>query len=253
MERPIIIKLGGSLLSPYETAIKQVMSGALPFDFEYAKQLISILAKTERQVVILVGGGFINRWYLRNIKQVLGNIPDSTNDLHTIGIASAVINASVFKILLQETLTDKGKVYPDVVKFGMYDDIAEIAHKFKESQFLIAAGWKPGHSHDLDAVKFAEIYGVNEFYSLKNIDGVYTADPSKDPNAKRIAALSWDEYFDIIKAHTHEPGANFPVDPIAAEEAKEKGMACYVMSGKTFEEIERILSGMMTTEASRIG
>lgn len=253
MERPIIIKLGGSLLSPYETAIKQVMSGALPFDFDYARKLISLLKATKRQVVILVGGGFINRWYLRNIKQVLGDIPDSTLDLHTIGIASAVINASVFKILLQETLEDKKAVFPEVVKFDMYEDLNEIANDFKGYQFLVAAGWKPGHSHDLDAVRFAELYGEKEFYSLKNIDGVYTADPSKDPSAKRIAALTWEEYFNIIKVHSHEPGGNFPVDPVAAEEAHKLGMTCYVMSGKSFDEIERILGGMMTTEATRIG
>jgi uridylate kinase len=250
--KTVIIKLGGSLLSPYEKAMSQLSQAQIPFDADYANRLIQLLVRAPMRVVLLVGGGFLSRWYVKQMRSMWNIDESSVDDLHTIGIASSVINASTFKVLLHNALGVKQRLFPEILKFHMYEHLDEYREKLEASQFIVASGWKPGHSHDLDAVLFAEYFGESTFYSLKNIDGVYTADPQKDPSAKRLASLTWDEYFSIIKVTEHQPGANYPVDPIAAKESKEKGITCFVMSGTDFTDVERMLHGQMPLQATRI-
>ncbi|WKZ29932.1 MAG: hypothetical protein QY314_03930 [Candidatus Dojkabacteria bacterium] len=250
--KTVVIKLGGSLLSPYDKAMSQLCSAQIPFDVDYANNLIQQLVRAPMRVVLLVGGGFLNRWYVKQMKASWNIEEGNTNDLHTIGIAASVINASTFKILLHNALGVKQRLFPEVLKFHMYEHLDELRDQLEASQFIVASGWKPGHSHDLDAVMFAEYFGETTFYSLKNIDGVYTADPEKDSTARRLASLTWDEYFSIIKVTEHLPGANYPVDPIAAKESKEKNITCYVMSGTEFSDVERVIHGQIPVQATRI-
>lgn len=239
----IILKLGGSLLSPYETSLENLKAGKLPFDFDYARKLVDLLKNTENQIILLIGGGFLNRWYLAEFEKANIPVTRSLNDLHTIGIASSVVNASVFKILLQEALPQNDAVYPEVIKFGLYDSLPYMLPNLRRYRFIVGSGGKVGHSHDFDAIMFAELFKVDHFFSLKNIDGIYTADPKKDPTAKKIDNLTWKQYQDIIKVHVHTPGANLPIDAVAAELAERKNIGCFVGDGRHFDEVAKVIAG----------
>lgn len=246
MTKTIILKVGGSLLSPSLPS-----ADGIGFDFDYLKKFVDILIRSPHRIVLMIGGGKLNRVILSSLEEDLPGNKNKT-DMHTIGIASSVIHASIVKIHLEQRI-DASKVYPEVIKFDMYEEIEKKRSLLEESKFIVASGWKPGHSHDLDAVLFTEFFQEKEFYSLKNIDGVYSADPKEDPSAKRLAVLSWKEYEDIIVVKNHQPGASYPVDPIAAREADEKGIACYVLDGRDLADVEKIVLGYGTTKASRIG
>ena len=51
----------------------------------------------------------------------------------------------------------------------------------------------PYFSTDTAAVLRAAEIGAEIVLFAKNIDGVYTADPKKDPNAKKIDSITYDE------------------------------------------------------------
>lgn len=260
MSDTVIIKLGGSLLSPYDKATEQVKKGQIPFDFSYALKLIKTLKSSNKRFIIVVGGGFLNRWYLQNIREsglvndysllkpaenkryhkVSGSHP-SINDLHTIGIASSIINASMFKMLIEHIDDSKNAVYPEVIKFSQYEELKNIKEDLKKHKYIIASGWKPGHSHDVDALIFAMLFNEKTVLSLKNIDGVYNKDPKRFKDAKKIPNMTWKEYIDLIKVSEHNPGASFPVDAKAARAFQAEKKVCVVLDGSDIYEVSRFL------------
>ena len=99
-------------------------------------------------------------------------------------------------------------------------------------------------SGDFDALLAALKLNTNFIISLKNVDGVYSADPKKDNLAKRLEKITWDEYLDIIgNPSEHTPGANYPVDPVAAKVAKAKGISFYIMHGEDLDNLVNVLEG----------
>ena len=54
----------------------------------------------------------------------------------------------------------------------------------------------PFFTTDTGAVLRAALIGAEAILLAKNVDGVYSADPKKDPNAVRYEKLSYDEVLD---------------------------------------------------------
>ena len=112
---------------------------------------------------------------------------------------------------------------------------------FKE-KILIAAGWKPGRSTDDCAVRLAKAYGASTIINLSNIDYVYTKDPRKFKDAKKIEAISWKDYRKLIGGK-RTPGMNSPFDPVAARFAAKHHQRVIVAGGTDLKNLHSILSG----------
>lgn len=246
-----VIKLGGSLLSPYETANESLMQARLPFDLNYANTLLKSIQKAGKKCVIVVGGGFLNRWCLQQFRDLHLDKHENETDFHMVGMAASDINATLFKMLAAE-LFGHENVFPRVVMYSDYDKLSELEAEFSKYQIVIAAGWKPGHSHDVDALMFASLLHVSYFASFKNIDGIYTADPKKNATAVKKKTLTWAQYREIIHSDTHEPGASFPVDGVAAQLGERTGIGCLVIDGRDVRAVEEILLEGITTRGSTI-
>lgn len=246
-----MIKLGGSLVSPYETAFKSLQDGKLPYDVEYAKELLEEVKTSGRKVVFVVGGGFLNRWYLHEFREKHFDRPETVSDFHYLGMAASDINATLFRILAGE-IFGFDQVYPTVIKYSDYDKLPELAKDFDKYQVIVAAGWKPGHSHDVDTLLFAAQLKTSMVCSLKNIDGVYTADPKKDPTAVKKKTLTWPEYRAIIKENIHVPGMSFPIDAVAAKLGEESNIGFYVIDGRDMRAVRELLMENVTTRGTTV-
>lgn len=246
-----IIKLGGSLLSPYETASKSLQIGQLPFDLAYTNELLDELKRVGKKCVLVVGGGFLNRWYLQQFKELKLQKQETVTDFHMVGMAASDINATLFRMFSAEKLGYQN-VFPYVVKYQDYENLASLRSEFEKYQLVIAAGWKPGHSHDVDALMFASLFGVSSVYSFKNIDGIYTGDPRKSATAAKKKTLTWEMYRNIIKETTHVPGASFPIDAVAAQLAERMGIGFVVIDGRDTRAVRELMSEGLTTRGSTI-
>ena len=247
MPQNYVIKLGGSVIS---------RQGDLVFDFDYLNNLKKTLEPffaQENKFFITLGGGHLMRQY-RDLALQAGLKQD--DELHWMGIAVNTLHAQLTRAFWHD-IADKD-IYQG-------DDYYSATPLVIENKVKLGGGGRPGTSGDKDALMASiELNAKGEFWgsgdmdalmvaiklktelviSLKNIDAVYSADPKKDPNAKRLEKITWDEYLDIIgNPEEHAPGANYPVDPVTAKIAKEKGIAFQIMLGSDLENFAKALEG----------
>ncbi|TFG62916.1 MAG: UMP kinase, partial [Spirochaetales bacterium] len=164
-------------------------------------------------------------------QQAYRTVADSPSDSEAdwIGIAATRLNARLVKAVFSEFCTDEVATDPTAA-FGF------------TGRVLVAAGWKPGFSTDYDAVLLAERFGAKLLINLSNIEKVFTDDPKKNPAAKPIEDITWQEFQNIVGTEW-VPGKNSPFDPVATDRARKLGLTVIVAAGKDTENLARILNG----------
>lgn len=211
-----VISLGGSILVPDE------------IDVKFLKRFIRLIVsetRTGHRFFIITGGGAECRKYQKALRVL---IKASAFDLDWLGIATTRLNAEFLayafgKHARRQIITDPTKRASGLKKINL------------------VSGWKPGRSTDDDAVRIARLYGAKTVINLSNIDYVYTADPSKNKNVKKIERMSWAEYIKQF-GRKWNPGGNYPFDPVAAKLAKSSGIKVVVMNGRKLENLQNIFA-----------
>ena len=173
---------------------------------------------------IIAGGGKTARRYQDAANAIT---PLSTHDTDWIGIHATRLNGQLLRNIFV------GHAHAHVIKNPTVDINVD-------EPVIIAAGWKPGSSTDYDAVLMAKNLGATRLVNLSNIDYVYTADPKKDPNAKKIEKISWTEFRKIIPDRW-DPGLSSPFDPVAAKEAEALGLEVAIINGAKLQEFSNYL------------
>lgn len=142
------------------------------------------------QVGIVVGGGNI----FRGVSAQAGNMDRATADY--MGMMATVMNALALKDAL-ESIGAKARVQSAL----SMQQIAETYARPKAIQYLeegkiviFAAGTgNPFFTTDTAAALRGAEMGCEIVMKATNVDGVYTADPKKDPNATRYQKVTFDE------------------------------------------------------------
>jgi uridylate kinase len=225
----VVISLGGSVLIP---TIEENRIGA------YALVLCTI-AKTAHLFIVVGGGGEARRYI--NAARGLG-VDEGTAD--EIGILVTRLNAT----LLIAALGDAA--YPAVatcqteaICFGEGGDI------------VVMGGVTPAQTTDAVAAVLAERLGAALFVNVSAVDGVYTADPRKDPSAEKFFAMTPEELLTVIQNAPLPAGANTVIDLVAAKVVARSGIPLLVLDGREPEALSRaLLSGDFSgTVVSRDG
>lgn len=142
------------------------------------------------QVGIVVGGGNI----FRGVSSQADSMDRATADY--MGMLATVMNALALKDAL-ESLGAKARVQSAL----SMQQIAETYARPKAIQYLeegkiviFAAGTgNPFFTTDTAAALRGAEMGCQIVMKATNVDGVYTADPKKDPNATRYKTVTFDE------------------------------------------------------------
>jgi len=108
-------------------------------------------------------------------------------------------------------------------------------------RIIIGAGFEPGSSTDLRAVQLAKRLGAGQVINMSNIDYVYSADPKKEPDAKKLTSISWSGFRKLV-GYKWDPGLNIPFDPIASKEAEQMGLEVIII-GNDMDNLEKVLKG----------
>jgi len=115
--------------------------------------------------------------------------------------------------------------------------------KYFGKRLVIGAGYEPGHSTDYDSSIFAAAVKADLLVNASNVDGVYTADPKKDPNARKLPKLTYDGFLRILRQNEQVPGEYRLFDLSAAKIIKKAKIKTIFVDGRDPEEIARAVAG----------
>ena len=219
-KKMIVISLGGSLIVPEE------------IDWKFLKQFKKIIEteiKKGCRFIIVTGGGKTCRKYQAAAKKVTKLESD---DVDWIGIHSSRLNAHLIRTVFRDY------AHP-IINTNPYD--LESFLKTKES-ILVAAGYRPGNSTDYISILLAKHFEVKKVANLSNIDYVYSKDPRKFKDAKKIKEISWPEFQKIV-GDKWDPGSNVPFDPVASKVAAKERIEVAILNGKKLANFQKYLDG----------
>lgn len=218
-EREIVVmSVGGSLIVP--DAIDTVFLGKL-------KNLVEQqIATTGRRFIIIAGGGKTARRYQEAAAQVSEL---ESEDLDWLGLHATRLNGHLLRT-----------IFRDIAHPVMITNPDEIIDVPKDTDLVIAAGYRPGASTDLRAVQIAAHCDAHRLMNLSNIDYVYTADPRTTPDAEKIEDILWTDFIKLIPEEWN-PGLSSPFDPVAARAASARGIEVAIINGARLPDIEHYL------------
>ncbi len=180
----ILLKMSGESLKG------DLHSGIAPASLVHYATEIKALLESGAQVAVVVGGGN----FVRGAELSQTGVERATADY--MGMLGTVINA----LALQDAMERMG-CYTRVQSAIKVEQVAEpyirrraVRHLEKGRVVIFAAGTgNPYFSTDTAAALRACEIGADVFIKGTRVDGIYTADPEKDKNARRYLQLNYQE------------------------------------------------------------
>ena len=162
-------------------------------DFAFVRevgQVIKACVAQGVQVGLVIGGG--NFW--RGAKDGGGNMERTRAD--QMGMLATVINSLAVQDVLEQ-IGQPARVLTSIPMgpVGQITSRAAAEEHFAAGRVVIFAGGtgNPYFSTDTAAVLRAAEIQADMILLAKNIDGVYSADPKKDPNAVKYDSITYDQ------------------------------------------------------------
>ncbi len=162
-------------------------------DFAFVRevgQVIKACVAQGVQVGLVIGGG--NFW--RGVKDGGGNMERTRAD--QMGMLATVINSLAVQDVLEQ-IGQPARVLTSIPMgpVGQITSRAAAEEHFAAGRVVIFAGGtgNPYFSTDTAAVLRAAEIQADMILLAKNIDGVYSADPKKDPNAVKYDSITYDQ------------------------------------------------------------
>jgi uridylate kinase len=179
--RRVVVKVSGeALMGPDNFGIHQ------PTLERIAADLVATSAMGVA-IGVVVGGGNI----FRGVKVSEKGIPRVTGDM--MGILATVMNALALESAIEKAgrpaRTMSALAMPEICE--TYERRRALRHLEKGRMVLLAAGTgNPFFTTDTTAVLRAAEIGAEAVLKATDVDGVYSADPKQDKNAKRYERLT---------------------------------------------------------------
>ena len=214
-----IISLGGSLIAPNAVDTRFVAQFC-------ALVTEQVAAHPQRKFVVVCGGGDPARRYQAAYRAVAAQPSEAAEDW--VGIAATRLNAELIKQLFAELAPREVVTDPTTVTA-------------MAAPVLVAAGWKPGFSHDYDAAIIAERLAAAHIVKLSSVGQIHSADPRTDPGAVAYERLSW-AALRRLTGDRWIPGQHAPFDPIATAHCAARGITL-VVTGGDLANLRRVIDG----------
>ncbi|MEK9153749.1 MAG: UMP kinase [Patescibacteria group bacterium] len=215
--KTFVISLGGSVMCPDKLDEKFIKN---------FRDFILRFVKNGYKFIIITGGGKLARQY-QTAGANIAKITPAEKDW--LGIEATKLNALLLKIIFQQ------KAHPQLL------DEKGAVKNFGKYPIVVGCGWAPGWSTDYIAVQAAVNFKIRAVINLGKPHFVYTANPDKDPTAKPLTQVSWQDYFKIIpKKWT--PGLSTPFDPTASRLAQKNKITVIVADGCNLPNFQKILN-----------
>ena len=223
--RRVLIKISGEALSGGK---------GTGFDFDFVTSVCESVKQAlarGAQVGIVIGGG--NFW--RGVKDGAGKVERVSAD--RMGMLATAMNClAVGDVFRQCGVDARVMTAVDIQGVGERHDVRK-ALEYLESGKVVLFACGTGHpffSTDTASVLRAAEIGADAILLAKNIDGVYSADPRKDPSAVKFDEIS---YTEVLSRRLQV------MDSTATSLAMDNNLPVIVFALAEPENIQRVLSG----------
>lgn len=214
----IAIKIGGHVF-PSKLDLNKISGYTETF-----KRLVS----DGHRLIVVTGGGEEARKYINAARKLGGS--ELVCDL--IGIQVSRLNA---RLLISKL---GGDAYPEPPT-----SVEELRKAFETRKIVVLGGLQPGQSTNAVAAVSAESINADLLINATDVGGVYTADPEKDPKAKKLDEISADELLKKILKKELWAGSYELFDPIAIKIVKRSRIPTRIVDGRKVRNIERVVKG----------
>ena len=225
MYRRILLKLSGESLAG---ATKQGIDTERLND--YAEQ-VKAIAKKGVQVAIVIGGGNIFRGLSgaqKGFDRVKGD---------QMGMLATVINALALQSAL-EAIGQPARLLTAIrmEPVGDFYSPAKAQRLLEKGNVVLLAGGTgaPYFTTDTGSSLRALEIRADVMFKGTRVDGIYTADPEKDPTATKFTEITYDE---VIRRGLKV------MDLTATAMAKENGLPIYVFNMDQYGNLEKVING----------
>lgn len=195
---------------------------------QYANQ-IKAVADSGVQVAIVIGGGNI----FRGLSGAAKGFDRVTGD--QMGMLATVINSLALRSAL-ESIGARATVFTalNMYPIGQYYSSRAAIEALQDGRIAILAGGtgNPYFTTDTGATLRAVEIGADVMLKGTRVDGIYTADPEKDPTAKRFEHITFDEVYNR--------GLRV-MDLTATAMCRDTGMPVIVFDMDTVGNLERLV------------
>jgi uridylate kinase len=210
-----VIKLGGFAFA---------VEDQKPLVEEYVKMLKDLVG--QHHLVIVTGGGAVARHYIRAARDM--DVPESLCD--HLGILVSRLNARMLVDGMGEY------AFPEVPT-----TIDELKHYFASGKIVAMGGMTPGHSTNAVAAIAAETIKADLLVNATDVDGVYTSDPSKDSNAKKLDEVTANHLIEILSRTDIKAGGYELMDPLALRIIQRSAIPTIILNGRPPQNVLRAL------------
>ncbi len=225
MFRRILLKLSGESLAGES---KQGIDTQRLAD--YAEQ-VKAIAQKGIQVGIVIGGGNIFRG-LSGAKKGFDRVKGDQ-----MGMLATVINALALASAL-ESIGQKVRVLTSIrmEPIGDFYSPAKAQRLLDKGNVVILAGGTGAPYFTTDTGSSLRALEIKADVMLKGtrVDGIYTADPEKDPTATKFTEITYDEVI--------QRGLKV-MDITATAMARENGLPIYVFNMDQYGNLEKVING----------
>jgi len=206
--------------------------GGFAFTDEAGKSLVADYVKLlrelvpEHHLVVVTGGGPIARTYIKAARQM--GVSEALCD--HLGILVSRLNAR----LLVDGLGEYA--FPEVP-----ENISELKHYFASGKIVAMGGLQPGQSTNAVAAVAAETIHAELFVNATNVDGVYTDDPAKDPNAEKLEEVTVTRLSEILSGSEISAGEYDLMDPLALRIIHRSKIPTVIIDGRNPANVKKAL------------
>jgi uridylate kinase len=213
--KKIVLRIGGSVLGspPHAKLLEEYVS------------LISEARRSGHSVGVVVGGGPTARSYI----EVAKDIGLSHKEQDQIAIQASRLNAKLVGMRLG---------VPTI-----YHTIQGTVTALEKGGIAVMGGLRPGITTDTVGAILGKAWHSDLLVKASDQEGIFTADPRTDKDAKLIPDLSYKELVRILGVEDHRPGIHSIVDPVAVRYITQNKLRLVVTNGFDSSNVRKAIRG----------
>jgi len=219
MTSRLVFKLGGHLISApkgFQASILKSYAG-----------IFSSLFKGGRWCVV-IGGGEEARRYISAARSL--GLDEALCDLIAVKITR--IHARILSALIGE------KAYQSIP-----ETLEQIVEYASLEKIVVSGGLQPAQSTTAVAALAAEALEAEKLIIATDVDGVYTEDPKKNPDAELLEEVTLTQLKEILRESRHLAGEYKLIDSLAMRVLERSRIPAIVLNGKQPENVEKAILG----------